>query len=163
MIYVGIDNGLDGGIVALSDTAGAAPVACLPMPTQTHRGRREIDARAVADWFLALGPLGWTTAIIEEPGGSKSANAAASMAASFATLRAVCEVKRIRWHRVTPRQWQRVMLPGCPAGETKREALAVARRLWPAHDWRASERAKTPHDGIVDAALIAEMGRRCGL
>lgn len=43
----------------------------------------------------------------------------------------------------------------------KTTSLYVARQIWPTEDWRASERCRVPHDGIVDAALIAYYGWVC--
>ena len=57
---------------------------------------------------------------------------------------------------VRPQEWQRVMLAGQPAGSE----YLVAARLWPQAEWRVSERSRKPHGGLVDAALIAEYGRR---
>jgi len=37
-------------------------------------------------------------------------------------------------------------------------SLFVAKKIWPTHDFRATERSKKPHDGIIDAALIALYG-----
>lgn len=39
--------------------------------------------------------------------------------------------------------------------KTKEMALIAAKRLYPNFDLRASERAKNPHDGIVDALLMS--------
>jgi hypothetical protein len=58
-----------------------------------------------------------------------------------------------------PQAWQRVMLPNCAKGDTKPAALAKAKQLWPAETWLATNRSTKPHDGLVDAALIAEFGR----
>ena len=44
--------------------------------------------------------------------------------------------------------------------DTKAMALIAAKRLFPTVDLRATERCKKPHDGIVDAILIAEYCRR---
>jgi hypothetical protein len=67
-------------------------------------------------------------------------------------------VKRCRMQRVTPQAWQRVMMPGCKAGDTKDRAYEAARRMWPGEQWLASERCKKAHDGGIDAALIALYG-----
>jgi hypothetical protein len=50
-----------------------------------------------------------------------------------------------------------------PAGESKKYALAKARELWTNETFYASPRCKTPHDGIVDAALIARYARKIQL
>lgn len=44
--------------------------------------------------------------------------------------------------------------------DTKATSYAAARRLFPAIDFRKSEKAKNFHDGKVDACLICEYGRR---
>lgn len=159
-ILIGVDNGVSGALAALSPHGQL--MALLPMPTAKARRRSEIDVCAIWCWLdeVTAGTPRDIVIIIEEPGGSKSASAAASMEGSFQSIRALCELLKIRWHRITPQKWQRVMLPGAQAGETKARALTAARALWPDQDWLASPRCRVPHDGLVDAALIAEFGRR---
>lgn len=159
-IYLGIDNGIGGGLVALSATAGAGIIGMSPMRVQKTRKGNEIDIQQVWSWILRTVPaLGMVTVIIEEPGGSKSACAAASMAASFASLRVMCELKGIRYLRVTPQAWQKKML-NCAAGQTKPAALTLAHSLWPSESWLSTSRCKIPDGGMIDAALIAEYARR---
>ena len=162
MIYLGIDNGLTGGLVALSDVAGVAPIFLHVMPTRNKSKGNEVNADLVLACIESLHCDVRTdlTVILETPGKhSPGAQALCSMWDSFGVLRAICEVKGIRHHRITPQTWQKVMLPGCEKGNTKPFALSVARRLWPAETWLASPRCTTPHDGLIDAALIAEYGR----
>jgi hypothetical protein len=72
----------------------------------------------------------------------------------------------VRTHEITsPLTWQKVFWtkPKMPKGrkfDTKAAALKAAKQLWPLQDWRKNSRCTTPHDGLVDAALIAEYGRR---
>lgn len=47
--------------------------------------------------------------------------------------------------------------------DTKSTSINAARRLFPDVDFRKSARAKKPHDGKVDALLMAEYGRRKNL
>lgn len=159
-IYIGIDNGVSGALAAISEEHGKVIAAC-PMPLTKARKGNEIDIRAVHLWITEAtgGNLSNATYVIEEPGGSKSAKAGASMAGSFHAIRALLDVKFLRWHRITPQAWQRHMLPGCKTGDTKPRALAKARQLWPEETWLATPRCKTPHDGMIDAALIAEHAR----
>jgi hypothetical protein len=70
-----------------------------------------------------------------------------------------------RWHSIRPQAWQKTFWakPKMPKGQkfdTKAAALRSANMLWPTEDWTKSDRATKPHDGMVDAALIAEYGRR---
>jgi hypothetical protein len=61
---------------------------------------------------------------------------------------------------VHPRVWTKVMHAGASAGEPKARSMEVAKRLFPGHDWRATPRCKKDSDGKIDAALLAEFGRR---
>lgn len=158
-LYVGIDNGVSGGICAVSPNS--LIVAWTPMPVKKSRSANEVDIRALHHWLTDATGDDLTRAVyvLEEPGGSKSAKAAKSMAGSFHAIRGFLETKGLRYERITPQSWQKNLLPGCKSGETKQRALAKAAELWPAETF-IPERCRTPNDGVIDAALIAEYGRR---
>jgi hypothetical protein len=157
-IYIGIDNGLDGGLVALSDHQGP-PIGMIAMPVMSKAKGREVDARGVADWIFGFDCKSMTVTL-ETPGKfSKGVLSICSMWDSYGVIRAILETRGIRHHRIAPSVWQSKMLIGCAKGGTKPAALAVARRLWPDESWTKSERCKKPHDGIIDAAIIAEYSR----
>jgi len=164
MIYIGIDNGISGGIVAISEAHGAI-IGMTTMPVRKHRTRKEVDVRAVHLWLSQAtgGNLSNADYVIEEPNNSRNASTAYSVASSFHSLRGFFETKMLNWHRITPQSWQKVMLPKCKAGDTKPRALALAKELWPDETFLASPRCKVPHDGLIDAALIAEYSRRMQL
>lgn len=155
MIYVGIDNGLSGGIVMID---GPHIIAALTMPTRGKANGNEVDADALHSWLGGLKVE--ATVIIETPGKfAKGVQAISSMWDSYGATRAVIECLGLRHHRITPQKWQRVMLPNCAKGDTKPAALARARQLWPGAKWTATDRSVKAHDGLIDAALIAEFGR----
>ena len=157
-VYIGVDNGLTGGLVALSDHPGP-PIEMRTMPTRGKAKGNEVDAEMV--WsFIDKWDRASVTVILETPGKhSPGVQALCSMWDSYGAIRGVLESRGIRHHRITPQAWQKVMLPGCAKGDTKPAALARARQLWPAETWLASPRCSKPHDGMIDAALIAEYGR----
>lgn len=79
----------------------------------------------------------------------------------------------IPYTKIQPKVWQKEMFQGIPeirkpntkgdkkgALETKQMALLAAKRIFPDVDLRATTRSKNPHDGIVDALLMAEYCRR---
>ena len=160
---IGIDNGISGGLVAISDHDGSY-IDGITMPSKRWRSRNEIDVLAVRKWILAVcdgEPSKILSVTIEEPNNSRTPSTAYSVASSFHSLRAMLDIwEIITWHRITPQSWQKVMLPKCKAGDTKPRALALARELWPEESFLASPRCKVPHDGLIDAALIAEFSRR---
>jgi hypothetical protein len=156
-IIIGIDNGVTGGLSAISSLGTI--ISMLPMPIQKARKGNEIDIAAVWTWIECLDAREKISIVIEEPTGSKSAQAGASMAGSFHALRSMCILKHLRWHRITPQSWQKKMLPGCKTGDTKPRAKAKVKELWPETSFRATDRCTTPHEGLVDATLIAEYAR----
>lgn len=172
-MIIGIDNGLNGGLVALSPIKGLPPIAKHVLPTLsiTYPARksskakvvREIDARGLVAILNALECKPDETAVFFEhcPFHASDTNAMRSMAMSAGKILAVLEAKGFRKiHRILSFDWHPVMLGKVPQGESKAYALAKAADLWPDEDWTATERAKIPHDGMIDAALIAEYGRR---
>ena len=162
MIYIGIDNGLNGAMVALSDHP-SPPIAMRIMPTTGKSKGNEVDAKEFWDWLYANGGDDFT-AILETPGKhSPGVQALCSMWDSYGCIRGILASQGIRHHRITPQSWQKVMLPNCAKGDTKPAALAIARRLWPNETWLASPRCSKQHDGLIDAALIAEYARRSNL
>lgn len=66
---------------------------------------------------------------------------------------------------IQPSVWTRVMHAGANCKEkgrkgAKKRSYEVAQRLYPSENFRATERSKKPHDGIIDSLLIGEYGRR---
>lgn len=166
MIYIGIDNGLSGGVVAIGPCAGTAPILVAKMPVHLVDDAREIDTGALHGMLGELdGPA--TVGVEECPMHSRDKLAMRSMALSYGLILGVLERFKARgWtiHRVkagnSKAGWQRGMLGGnIPQGQTKKQAAVAAGSIWPEETW-IFPRCTKPHDGCIDAALIAEWLRR---
>ena len=58
-------------------------------------------------------------------------------------------------------QWIKIFKTGSKTKvDTKAMALMAAKRLFPKVNLIMTERSTTPHDGLVDALLMAEYARR---
>lgn len=88
---------------------------------------------------------------------------------SLGIIEGVLSGMGIAYTKVAPKEWQREMWQGIrpvyksgnsKAIDTKATSLLAAKRLFPNEDLRRSARATLPHDGIVDALLMAEYCRR---
>lgn len=168
MIYIGIDGGPGGGIVALSPCAGLAPILAVPMPVRTEGKATLVDGRAVVTLLRAL-PWpddGLHVSIEDLPHHSMSKAAMRSMALNFGRLTGAIEARlqcdRVRVELVpagnSKKSWQRRML-SVEGDGTKAAALTAARLIWPDVNW-IQPGCRTPHDGVIDAALLAEDARR---
>lgn len=162
MIF-GIDNGLDGGIVQLDRDGNIIDKSI--MPTTKTGKTRVVDPLRIADIIRYPG------AVVIMENASKHAMGVLSLCSTWRSLgriETVVILSKLRHEIVDPKTWQRVFWtkPKMPKGkkfDTKAAALQVATRLWPDEDWidySKSNRKTKAHDGMVDAALIAEFGRR---
>lgn len=160
-VYIGIDNGLKGGVAVLH--GGKLSLHVMPVFSDGKKKRVDsLEFDRLLQTYISNMPH---FIAYEKPGGSKSATAAASMADSFARMDTVIAMRRYMRDPITPQKWQKMFWtkPKMPKGvkfDTKAAALNVAKRLWPDQNWLASPRCRVAHDGLVDAALIAEYCRR---
>ena len=152
-MIVGVDNGLDGGLAAISTYTGAIIDKTI-MPTLQRSKRREVDTRKVYEWLMELeSPFLFA---IEEPlHHAKSSQAVRSMGISFGKLLGLAESRQWDTKCVSVQKWQKKMLGFVPKGKTKEAALWKAEALAPDEWWQKSKRASKAHDGMVDAFLIA--------
>lgn len=155
-MIIGIDNGLDGGLVAISKTTGAIINKTI-MPTQQRAGKREVDTRKLYDWIMSLGQCAddFLVAVEEPLKHAKSSQAVRSMGISFGKIVGLCESRQWAHCCVSVHKWQKKMIGNTPKGKTKEAALWKAECLAPDECWQKSKRATKPHDGMIDAFLIA--------
>ena len=152
-MIIGIDNGLSGGLVAISKHTGAV-ITKMVMPTLHRLKKREVDTRKVYEWVMSL-ESDFLVAIEEPLHHAKSSQAVRSMALSFGKLLGLAESRQWNVKCVSVHKWQKAMLGRVPKGKTKEVALMVADKLAPEECWLKSKRASKPHDGLIDAFLIA--------
>jgi len=153
-VIVGCDNGLDGGLCAISAFDGGI-IDKIAMPTMQRSKKREVAAAKINEWLTDLNTP-FTLAIEEPLAHAKSSQAVRSMAMSFGKIVGMAEVKGYDIVRVSVHKWQKEMLGNVPKGQTKIAAMKLAEQLAPAENWLKNKRCRTPHDGMVDAYLIAQ-------
>lgn len=78
----------------------------------------------------------------------------------FGELRGVLAALQIKHTLVSPSIWTRILHVGCTASDPKKKSLQAVRRLFPGQKLTFGEKAKKPSDGLIDALLLADYGRR---
>jgi hypothetical protein len=153
MICIGCDPGLDGGLAAITPEGLNLRV----MPAVAVGKRRQLDEQAIVRWLMGF-PAANTRVFIELVASRPKQGVVAmfSFGTGWGLVRGICAGLGLSYELVRPQEWQGEMLKGQPEGSE----YLVASHLWPNAEWRASERAVKAHDGLLDAALIAEFGRR---
>ena len=160
MNYLGLDPGKAGGVAVL-DAEGMV-VELRVMPTvRASRGRPEVDVPALVG-LIASHRLCFVTAEKLQPMPSKLGGGAANFARGYGRglVEGVCAALEVPLQLVSPRRWQGVMLEGTPGEDTKARSIIAAGRLFPGVSLLPTPRCRKPHDGLADALLLAEYGRR---
>lgn len=153
--YIGIDPGKDGAVAVL--TAGGTVWTTFPMP----------DGYILGDELEDINEKGDVRAYIESVG-SMPGNSGRSMftfGEGYGTIKGLLIALKIPFETVSPFVWQRTMHQGISRksfSKPKERSLRALRQLMP--DFNPIQpRCRVAHDGIVDAVLIAEYGRRRSL
>lgn len=157
-VISGIDPGASGGIAHI--VAGVLEV--IPMPWIEKQG---IDPYRVREFLLPSKHV-FLEQVQVRPDENRHSTAVACT--QWGRLRGIVEGLGIPLTIVHPQTWRKEMDCRIPSGgeayERKRalkaKSVSVARSQWPRQRFLATERCKVPHDGMCEAALIAEFGRR---
>ncbi len=152
-VYLGIDPGMTGGLAWLQ--RGELLYTC-PMPAED----KFIDLRKLQ---LKLTRFDVDHAFLEKvhamPG--QGVSSMFKFGRIYGAIESMLSTLCIPYTLVPPVTWTREIHKGLDhLCETSKEKSALAASmLFPCYDFRKSDRAKKPHMGMVDAALIAEYGR----
>jgi hypothetical protein len=156
MMIVGVDPGGRGGIAWLSKDGAIERLCVMPMLT------KELNEVALREIFLQTKP-DVTHLFIEHSQAMECMGKVSSFkyGMNFMAIKMCAVCFQIPFTLVKPQVWQKTMHRGInPKLTTKKRSLIAAQRIFPEESFLASARSTQPHDGLYDAALIAEWGRR---
>jgi hypothetical protein len=154
---LGIDPGIGGGIAVLEEDGTLR--SAQPMPViGSGRSRDQYDTTALREDLVGAVHVFFER--LQPMPGRFGASANFGLGRACALIEGICVGAQVPYTMVHPNTWQKVMLEGTPGEDTKQRAIMVAKRLFPGVCLRRTERAKKDDDGIADALLIAEYGRR---
>ena len=147
MIYIGIDPGKNGGIAILSDTIPDVTVRVFSEDELLHicktfRKTFNEDCKCVLEKVNAMPGQGVVSMF--------------NFGQNYGFIQGVLKAYSIPFELVTPQKWKKEF--SCTSD--KNTSIEVCKRLFPNVNLKATERCKKDHDGIAEALLIAEYGRR---
>lgn len=156
-IIIGVDPGLDGGVARIR--AGAGGVSVAPMPT-IGTGKRQEYMPGLVTQLRQYGDEPVYVFIEKaQPYPKQGVTSVFTYGRHYGIWIGICAALEIPLEEVRPRAWQKVML-GSRTGDTKARSVERAMRLFPRVSLMRTDRCRKPHDGMADALLIAEFGRR---
>ncbi len=156
-MIVGVDPGKDGALAAVDPDNTFLTITTMPLIRGAKRDA--YDLAKILDWLSGADHV-FVESLQAMPlrfGGSLANHARGYSMGLFETA---CAALKKPITLVRPRDWQSVMLAGTSGDDTKQRSIVAVKRLFPEIDLRRTTRCKNDHDGMADAALIAEYGRR---
>lgn len=154
--YYGIDPGAAGAIAAIYPASNHAQVWPMPYSSSAY------DLDRLRE-LLSFDPENEQPfAIIEKVHAmpKQGVTSVFSFGKGDGILLGMLGALKIPHIEVPPRTWQKVMLEGEDKTDGKAASIRVARRLFPGVSLRASDRCRVDHDGMAEALLMADYGRR---
>lgn len=170
-VYVGIDPGKSGAI-SFVNPEGLLEKWGIPI------AGKDIDANELYRILKDISERYSPVVILEDVHSLFGMSAASNFSFGFVCgmIRAMVIANTIPFHMVAPKTWQKLIWVNDdkvykpkkptqknPSVDTKATSLKAATRIFPHFDLTKNERSKVPHDGIVDAVLLSEYGRRLNL
>ena len=162
-VYVGIDIGKSGGIAVINEIGDILTIRATP----TVGG--EISVAEIADLIRNLtvkDPMVVLEDVHSIYGSSAKSNF--QFGRSLGIMEGVVAAMGCSWAKVAPKTWQkemwlgveRIAKKGKSSTDTKAMSLIAVNRIFPEANLLPTPRSTKPHDGMVDALLLAEYGRR---
>lgn len=150
--YIGIDNGLKGGITVINNREGL--VSSIPMPVK--EGIYDLDSIIN---FIKNYPKKDTTIVLETAWVRPISGKRACFMNGFCygNMLGVIETLKFKHIKVNPGKWMKDL--GLSSKE-KKGSIDFCLKRYPAISWKATDRCTTIHDGMTDSCCIAVWGKR---
>ena len=164
MNYIGIDPGQNGGLVCIDDTKTVILRYAFKKSAEKY-----ID---ILDFIKHLQMISERNAIVilEDVHSIFGMSAKSNFSFGYicGLLYGIIKCLNYECIKVQPKVWQKEILgdmekikkANLKSNDTKKMALIKSIELFPEFNNLATPRCSKPHDGLIDALLIAEYGRR---
>nr|DAT76630.1 MAG TPA: HOLLIDAY JUNCTION RESOLVASE [Caudoviricetes sp.] len=156
MIYIGIDPGKNGGIAVINDK--------FPKPVNiTVYKYSDDDLIDVIDVCtkgssIAVHRDEEIKCVLEKVNAMPGQGVVSmfNFGQNFGFIQGVLKAYEIPFELVPPQKWKKEF----SVTSDKNTSIEVAKRLFPGVNLKATDRCRKDHDGMAEALLIAEYGRR---
>ena len=163
MATAGIDPGKKGGICIIDGSPEFYP---MPICKTGKGSKTELDLPRIngifTDLQLRFYQLNFLV-ILEKQQAYPNQGAVSNFTTGggFWALRAMLVAHDLPHVIITPQTWQKAVgIVRGPDNDTKKQSVAIAERMFPGVDLRATSRCTTKSDGLSDALLMAIYGRQ---
>ena len=147
MIYIGIDPGKNGGIAKINTDTGFVKTVTF--------SEESLISELEGYFMFDKSPL---RCVLEKVNAMPNQGVVSmfNFGMNFGFIQGVLKAYAIPYELVTPQKWKKEF--SCTSD--KNTSIEVCKRLFPNVNLKATDRCKKDHDGMAEALLIAEYGRR---
>ena len=162
MKIIGIDPGVHGGIAVLTDD-GKAWATPMPVLASGPNGRDERDVAAIVTFAVTEMDGNPITVVLEHPQPNPKFGAQNfTFGEHYGFWRGLFAAYTLRVLDPRPQAWQKAMGVTGKGKERKDSSVALCAKLFPGVTL-VLPGCRKAHDGMADALLLAEWGRRQNL
>ena len=147
MIYIGIDPGKNGGIAKINTDTGFVKTVTF--------SEESLISELEGYFMFDKSPL---RCVLEKVNAMPGQGVVSmfNFGQNYGFIQGVLKAYGIPYELVTPQKWKKEF--SCTSD--KNTSIEVCKRLFPGVNLKATERCKKDHDGMAEALLLAEYGRR---
>ena len=156
MIYLGIDNGIAGGLAAYNSETNEVQTITMPI-VRGEKGRNEYDIPKIIEWFNNLGDIRMVILEKAQPYPGIGATAVFTNGRNYGIMEGILVARKLSYMVIHPKTWQKKMFEGMAYDDTKKASITTAKRLFPGASFVAKG-SSIDHHGMTDAALMAYHG-----
>ena len=156
-IYVGVDGGSQGGLVAIDEDENILANTIMPML------KNDYDINGIIDFFDKISFADTKINVVLEKAHTMPTNgckANFTNGTRYGVMQGILQAKNISYQIVSPKIWQKNIFQGDTVKDTKEASAKFCLQKYPKENWRKSERATKIHDGKTDACCISVYCKR---
>jgi hypothetical protein len=153
--FIGIDGGLNGGIVIIDENQQV--INKFVMPTLKSDNKTHYDAKRIVEIFKTLNEKENIKVILEKSHVRPISGKRASFMTGFGygLMQGILESLGISYEIVKPQTWMKELEI---TSTDEKGSILFCQRKWPNEKWTATERCTIAHTGLTDAACLALYG-----
>jgi hypothetical protein len=151
-LYIGIDNGKQGGIVGIDIFENITTSTVMPIG---HDG--EYDINKIYDFFNNLNN-NYTLNVCLEKSHTMPLNGGKANFTNgyqYGIINTVLQILKINYEICSARTWQKFIFQGDTVKDTKMSSINFCLKKWSHNNWKRTEKCSKYHDGLTDAACMA--------
>jgi len=155
--YIGIDNGVNGGIVVLDNNQNIVAKHVMPV---LGKSKKEYDIGPIYNILKKYSKDSFAMLEKAQPQFRDGRKQAFKTGFGYGVMQALLIALHIPHQIVAPKTWQKLVFKGLNSDNTKVASILFCKRKWPCEDWTPTKRSRKCHDGMTDGACMAYYGAR---